>query len=517
MPRDPAYQELAARLGDPWWRVTSGRLYQIMVKGSDELDSFVLPFVPNSAQLDLLNSLHDRNLIIKARQRGFTTLVAILWLDHALFVPDQRCGIVAHDRDSAEVIFRDKIKFAYDRLPATLRKAMPLARDSAAELLFAHNNSSVRVATSMRSGTIHRLHISELGKIAAKYPDKAKEVMTGSIPAVPTTGGLLIIESTTEGADGVLYELTTRAREVQETGRPLTSRDYRLHFVPWWSAQEYRLDPAGVVISERDRDYFREVEAKIGQRLDPEQRAWYVATRDADYPRQPELMWQEYPSTIDEAFQRSTEGCYYGTQLAQARLQGRIREVPWIHSEPVNTFWDLGANDATAIWFHQQIGIEHRFLRYYEASGEPLSHFVANMQQSGYIWGRHYLPHDAQHKHLGANSNKSKAEMLADLGLRNLEVLDRIDNVNTGIQQTRDAFQLCYFDAEGCKEGLIRLANYRKRWNASVGGWSNEPLHDDSSNGADAMRQFGQALASRMLRGAPITTKPKPRGTWRSR
>src|SRR3546814_18785208 len=75
---------------------------------------------------------------------------------------------------------------------------MPLARDSANELLFAHNNSSIRVATSMRSGTIHRLHVSEFGKICAKFPDKAHEVVTGSLPAVPLDG-IAIIESTAEG------------------------------------------------------------------------------------------------------------------------------------------------------------------------------------------------------------------------------------------------------------------------------------------------------------------------------
>src|SRR3546814_9481721 len=81
---------------------------------------------------------------------------------------DLRCGIVAQDREAAEVIFRDKVKLAYDRLPPELKAEMPLARDSANELLFAHNNSSIRVATSMRSGTIHRLHVSEFGKICAK-------------------------------------------------------------------------------------------------------------------------------------------------------------------------------------------------------------------------------------------------------------------------------------------------------------------------------------------------------------
>jgi hypothetical protein len=147
-------------LRDPMWRLHSGALYQIMLK-SDDGNGPVVPFIPNDAQAAFIRSIWYRNIILKARQRGFTTLIAVLWLDHALFNADQRCGILAQDREAAEIIFRDKVKLAYDRLPASLKALMPLARDSASELLFAHNNSSVRVATSMRSSTIHRLHISE--------------------------------------------------------------------------------------------------------------------------------------------------------------------------------------------------------------------------------------------------------------------------------------------------------------------------------------------------------------------
>ena len=143
--------ELAKNLADPMWRLEN--LYRIMVKDDDADDSFSMQFKPNRAQKRFIKRLWHRNLILKARQLGFTTLIAILWLDHALFNGNQRCGIVAQDREAAEAIFRDKVKYAYDNLPAALKEAMPLARDSATELLFAHNNSSIRVATSMRSGT----------------------------------------------------------------------------------------------------------------------------------------------------------------------------------------------------------------------------------------------------------------------------------------------------------------------------------------------------------------------------
>lgn len=132
--------ELARCLMDPEWRLFSGCLYQIIVKGEpikndkgevvDEGDSFVMPFQPNRAQRRFILRLWHRNLILKARQLGFTTLIAIMWLDHALFNGNQRCGMIAQDRETAEAIFRDKVVFAYDHLPEEIRQRFPLARAS---------------------------------------------------------------------------------------------------------------------------------------------------------------------------------------------------------------------------------------------------------------------------------------------------------------------------------------------------------------------------------------------------
>lgn len=485
-------EELARCLADPMWRICSGFLYKIMVKSNDGTGS-VIPFRPNRAQRRLIKNLWHRNIILKARQLGFTTLIAIMWLDHALFNDDQRCGIIAQDREAAEAIFRDKVKLAYDRLPDALRAAMPLDRDSATELLFAHNNSSVRVATSMRSGTIHRLHVSEFGKIGAKFPDKANEVVTGSLPAVPLDG-IAIIESTAEGQDGEFYSMTQRAMARAEQGGELNQRDYRFHFFAWWQEPTYRLDPKTVVVTEKDREYFDNLESAIGQTLDAEQRAWYVATRDADFSGDPEKMWQEYPSTPKEAFQQSTEGTYYATQLSAVRKSGRIGLFPHAAGVPVNTFWDIGNSDGTAIWFHQRIGAEHRFIRFIEGWGEPYSHFIQSMQAMGYIWGTHYLPHDGDHKRQMADIVASPIEILQKFSLGGKWVIvPRVGDVIDGIQLMRDAFSQCTFDEEGCKEGLAHLGQYRKDWNARLGCWSDKPRHDVHSEAADAIRQFAQS------------------------
>ena len=391
-------EELRECLADPMWRVCSGRLYKIMVK--DETQSggtSVMPFRPNRTQKRFIKRLWFRNLILKARQLGFTTLVAILWLDHALFNPNQRCGIVAHDREAAENIFRDKVKFAYENLPHEMRQLMPLAKNSATELLFAHNNSSVRVATSMRSGMIHRLHVSEFGKICAKYPDKAREVVTGSLPAVPLNG-IAIIESTAEGTGGAFHDMSERAEARSQIDRPLNQREYRFHFYAWWTNVEYQMDPAGVVITAKDHEYFDTVEAAVNTTLSLQQRAWYVATRETEFAGDPEKMWQEYPSTSKEAFQKSTEGTYYAVQLAAARKSSRIGIVPAVSHVPVNTFWDIGNRDGTAIWLHQRVGLEHRFIGYVEGHGEPYDYYVKELEKFGVVWGRHYLPHDATHQ-----------------------------------------------------------------------------------------------------------------------
>lgn len=500
--------ELAACLADPMWRICSGALYNIMLK-SDEGQGSVVPFRPNKSQRRFIAKMWHRNIILKARQLGFTTLIAILWLDHALFNPDQRCGIIAQDRDAAEVIFRDKVKLAYERMPEQLRQAMPLKRDSATELLFAHNNSSIRVATSMRSGTIHRLHVSEFGKIGAKYPEKAKEVMTGSLPAVPLDG-VVIIESTAEGREGAFFEMSQRSEALAEKGDKLTERDYRFHFFPWFEEPAYRV-AGGAPLSDKDIAYFDLVEAEAGITIEPEQRAWYVATRDSDFGGDPEKMWQEYPSTPKEAFQVSTEGTYYAVQLAAARKAGRIGLVPVADGVPVNTFWDIGNSDGTAIWFHQKVGLAHRFVKFIEGWGEPYSFYTKKMQEMGYQWGTHYLPHDAGHKRQQGHTLASPKEMLEKLGVGGTwEIVPVVSEVTHGIQLVRSIFGECWFDEAGCKEGIDHLAGYRKTWNEKAGIWSSIPRHDIHSEAADAIRQFAQSVEKLGRLKPPVHVVPIP-------
>lgn len=488
--------ELAWCLQSWRWRIYSGRLYKIMTKADEYHDGSVIPFRPNVAQRQFAENMHYRNVILKARQLGCTTLIAILWLDHAMWVRDQRVGIIAHSLDDAAVIFRDKVLFAYRNLPEEIRAICPLRRESAFELVFAHNNSAIRVATSMRSGTIHRLHISEMGKIAAKFPQKAVEIVTGSLPAVPAHG-VAVIESTAEGRAGEFYEIASRAERRNEINRPLAPSEWRFHFFPWHVMPEYRATRGDETpITATDHEYFDAIEAEMGCKLDLDQRRWYVGKREQDMSGDAEKMWREYPSTPGECWRRTTEGTFFAPQLARARAEGRIGRVPFVSNVPVHTFWDIGAGDGTAIWLMQLVGVTHRFPLFIEGWGEGYAHYVRRLRETGQVFGRHYLPHDADHQRQDYNRVASPRQMLQEAAPDwSFQIVQRTQTLQHGIDLLRTKFQEAWFDEEGCREGLEHLELYHKKWNARLGLWSDEPEKlDGHSEASDALRQWAQGF-----------------------
>lgn len=508
-------QELERCLADPEWRLFSGCLYQIIIKGDqtrdadgnviDEGDSFVMPFKPNRAQQRFIKRLWHRNIILKARQLGFTTLIAIMWLDHALFNANQRCGMIAQDRETAEALFRDKVKFAYDNLPEEIRDRFLLARDSTKELLFAHNNSSIRVATSMRGGMIHRLHVSEFGKICAKFPQKAEEVVTGSFQAVPNSG-IIVVESTAEGQEGEFYSMCQRAQALVTSRQLLTPSQYRFHFYAWWQEPGYTMDPAGVSISNEQHAYFDGIEQAANCKIDLGQRAWYVEKMRNEFEGREERMWREFPSTPEESFQQSNLGNYYTKDLVLLRKRGAICRVPTLDL-PVYTFWDIGRSDGCAVWFMQVLNGEDRFINYYEEHDEDLRHYATMLQRMGYLYGGHFLPHDANHKRLSDYNKSVKEQLAALLPGQKFLIVPRITELITGIYATRKHLKSAWFDLDGTRQGVERITHYRKKFSQSENRYIDEP---DKSNGctegADALRQWAQVKELGMLESLANTS-----------
>lgn len=413
-----------------------------------------------------------------------TTLIDIMGLDQAIFTPTYSAAIIAHGLAEAGKIFRNKVKFPWDSLPVGVKALNPTVNDSASELVFS-NGSSIYVGTSGRSGTLQFLHISEYGKICRRFPDKASEIKTGSLPAVHA-GGLTFVESTAEGTGGHFYEMVSDAQK--RTSKP-NEHEFKLHFYPWWRKQSYRMSPDGVRLEPQHVAYFKELATK-GIELDAEQQAWYTVK----YRLFKDDMLQEYPSTPEEAFSGAMEERYYASQMLDARKKGRIKPIPTIPNKRVNTFWDLG-RDTTAIWFHQYGALEHRMIDYLQDTGKTLDYYAKEIQRKGYMLGTIYLPHDAGDQSVVTTST-AESELKKLFPGVTVRIIPRVSQLYMGINLTRNIISETYFDEVACSEGIDCLDNYRKKWNESLGNWSDEPVHDKYSHGADAFRQFAQGWES---------------------
>lgn len=186
------------------------------------------------------------------------------------------------------------------------------------------------------------------------------------------------------------------------------------------------------------------------------------------------------------------KGAYYAEQMEAARREGRVLKIPKMPAIPVNTFWDLGWNDTTAIWFHQHVGMEHRFIDFMEASNKNLQYFAAEIQSKGFTYAKHYLPHDAENKTLASGGKSIRSILEELLPGHQFETVPRTEHLVSAINQTRSAIPSCWFDEDRCADGIAALEAYRREWDEKLAAFKHEPLHDWASNPADAFRQFAQ-------------------------
>lgn len=286
---------IKANLGDKWWRMNN--LYKI-----ENEQGQLVQFKLRPAQELLFRCMWWLNIILKARQLGFSTAIDIYLLDEALFNKNLKCGIIAQDQKAAGEIFRTKIEIPFDNLPCWLKACFPIESRrggaSGGYILFKHG-SSIQVATSFRSGTVQRLHVSEHGKICAKYPEKAKEVRTGTLNAIHP-GCIAFIESTAEGVGGDFYEMSINSLELTNAQVDLSQMDWKFHFFAWWQDPKYKapVPKGGLVLSKTQEEYFAGIERAMSMTLSDEQKQWYIGKER----EQKAEMKQEFPSTPLEAF-----------------------------------------------------------------------------------------------------------------------------------------------------------------------------------------------------------------------
>ena len=184
------------------------------------------------------------------------------------------------------------------------------------------------------------------------------------------------------------------------------------------------------------------------------------------------------------------DGAIYASELRSASEEGRICRVPYDAAKPVHTFFDLGWADNTSIWFAQAIGFEFRVIDFLEDSRKPITHYIQELQKKGYVYGTHWLPHDAQSHQLA--TGKSIESIMREAGMM-VQIVPKA-SIAEGINAVRVAFNRMYFDAEKCASGINSLRRYRYDVNPETGQYSKQPLHDAASHAADAFRYLAISI-----------------------
>ena len=478
-------KQLLELLSNKEWRLFSWKLYYIKDKFWKRI-----PFIPNEAQTYYFKNRHTKNIILKARQLGFSTFIDIDKLDDFLFTSYSSYWVIAQDIDTAKLIFNDKIKFAFDNLPEWLKQNFKLNTDRKWELKSENNQNSIMVDTSFRWWTLQWLHISEYWKICNKYPEKAREIQTWALNTVAPTSKV-DIESTAEWNSWYFFDMTMKSMELEEQWKELTDMDYKFFFFPWFLDKTYILETWDEIRQET-KEYFNKVKQdSYIQRTYPNiefsisQMRWYQKKQE----EQKEDMQREYPSYPKEAFDLAIKWAYYEKELSTARLQNRVWKVFYDNRLPVYTVWDLWWAwwwDETAIWFYQILWKEVRLIDYWEWSGYWLTEIATTIVNPRYNnYDTHYLPHDASVTEY--STWVARVQTAREILNWRVDIVVKL-SISDWINAVRDMFPNCYFNEDTCFTWLSRLAWYRREYDDKNGIFRDKPYHDINSNWADSFR-----------------------------
>lgn len=260
--------------------------------------------------------------------------------------------------------------------------------------------------------------------------------------------------------------------------------------------------------SEGDPDWYRlELKASETRMLDAKELADARKAMSDD----------EYAQEYECSFEAAVRGAYYGKTLAGIEAAGQIASVPHDPRLPVHTAWDLGIADSTVIWFFQTCGRETRVIDVLKGEGVGLEWYANAVKgrperhgraPESWVWGNHYLPHDAEVHELG--TGKTRVEALAGYGI-GATICPNIP-LEDGIQAVRGLLPICWFDKERCKAGLEALRMYRRDWDDRAQEFKAKPAHDWTSHYADAFRYF--AVGHREVPPAAWRRPPKRDTGW---
>lgn len=479
---------LIANLSSKLWRLDN--LYYIKDK-----DSKIGPMRLNNSQRKVLTQYkHKRKIILKSRQQGISTLYLAYNLDSCIFDDGTEAGIQSYGIKEAEKL-SNRAELMWDMFPQAVKDLLGVSVISNNQSGMYFSNRSILKIGNFRGDTLQSLHVSELGKIAKKFPDKAKELKTGAFQAV-SSKNIITIESTAEGKSGLFYEMWDKAVRKKLLGVELNALDFEPIFLPWYADPDCQIFTE-TPIEPKVKQYLDKLEERLDIEFSNYQRWWY----QAKYEELKDDMTQEYPSTPEEAFNQSIEGMYYKEEFASLKVRKNLYDENLL----VYCAMDLGMSDDFSIGFFQlhEITIstdkgqktikKPKIIGEYRNSGFGLSHYAEVLRSLsknlGWVFNGSYVPHDIKQREL--ISGKTRWDAMVELDMKPILVDKHL--VADGIQATREFLLDVEIDEE-CEVILGAIQNYRKKKDEKLGVFLDSPVHDEWSHPADMLRYMAMGL-----------------------
>lgn len=248
-----------------------------------------------------------RKIIVKGRQQGISTYIGGRFYHNTTMNRGRNTFILSHKKDTT-----DALAGIVDRYQDNNPFAPIVGKDNVLEMEFKKLDSSYYLETagatsSGRGKTTLNFHGSEVA-----FWNNAPAHFAGGVQTVPDMDGTEVaLESTANGVTGAFYERTQDA-----IGR---KGDYELCFIPWFLQTEYtRRVPEGFELTSdvegeygcniglSEAEYMETFELSLGQ---------MVWRRNKIHELKAEgglaLFDQEYPATVELAFQQKAEGAYH--------------------------------------------------------------------------------------------------------------------------------------------------------------------------------------------------------------
>lgn len=345
----------------------------------------------NKAQQHFLENHTRRDLILKARQLGFSTMIQAEFF--RLYTTAPEAALVMADKDENTAKFRRMVKLFYDKIPADMPKPIRSV-DNASVAVYPGIGSEVNIstagsATSGRASTYTLLHGSEV----AFWKD-GKTTIAGALQAVPEhlDNTWVVFESTANGAQGWFYNECMAALQGDS--------EWKLHFYAWWWDDDYRLP-----LEPNERIVYTDEERALVNKhgLSAEQIKWRrKKQRDLKGRFQ-----QEYPETPEAAFIHSGQLAFYSIDDA---LTYGPDDVPETEPIPGDVYvmgidWGQDQNFTAASVFNQTKQREVDLQRWRKMPYHMMRAEIVKMMQ---YWGISGVMPEAN------SMGKSQAEALYD-------------------------------------------------------------------------------------------------------